>query len=692
MTTQLPGTLPAGRTLRSVQAVALLLVAAFSVTTIPGIRPTPGFHTLLDGWLQGSAYVVLAVVAVLRPVTTPANRMLWSLVSGAVVLRALGFVIFLSIVRTLRPQPSPSAADAAWLAMSVVLLVALWMLVRVRVRRHSTGLTFDALLAGLTVAGVAVALLFRTLERITELPDPDERVATTLAYPLLDVALLVLVSGALVAAGWRSRSTLLLALGVVGFAVVDAVFAYQTTAGTYRPGTPLAALSLVATAGIAFSGWVSEADLEVTGGRVFSHVAIPATLGLVSVAALLYGAVEQVPLAAIVLPALALVVGIGRAVFTVLRERGWAQTMIRAQHEELLRFQALVETSDDFIAMASPGGTVLYLNPAGRRLVGLDPGRDLSEMTIADFLTPEGLRASVEVEQPAVVAHGRWQGESTLRHLAGGPPIPVAISSFLMRHPETGEPFALATVQRDISERLEAQTSLEHLADERQRLLGRLVQAQEDERARIAADVHDDSVQALAAVDLRLGMLRRQLDVRAPDLAATAATLHGSVTLGIERLRHLLFDLESPAVENDLARALEVAAEHVFEGHPPCRITGDTDLDLPEKLRVAAYRIAREAMVNVVKHADAHEVVVDLRLVDAGLEVTVDDDGRGLDPGDTAPRPGHLGIRGMQDRAAVAGGHLSLERREVGGTRVRLWLPTPATSGGDRTNGAEGPV
>ncbi len=169
-----------------------------------------------------------------------------------------------------------------------------------------------------------------------------------------------------------------------------------------------------------------------------------------------------------------------------------------------------METSGDFIAMARPDGAVMYVNPAGRRLVGIED-RDVTAMTIADFLTEEGLTASIEVEQPAVVAQGRWSGQSTLRDHRGGPPIPVAIASFLMREPETGEPFALATVQRDISDRVAAQNELQRLADERQHLLDRLVQAQEDERARIAADVHDDSVQALAAVELRLGLLRRQL-------------------------------------------------------------------------------------------------------------------------------------------------------------------------------------
>jgi PAS domain-containing protein len=76
---------------------------------------------------------------------------------------------------------------------------------------------------------------------------------------------------------------------------------------------------------------------------------------------------------------------------------------LRAANADLVRFQALVEASRDFIAIADLDGTVRYVNPAGRELIGID---DYAETTIADYLTPEGIEASVRVEQPAVLAHG----------------------------------------------------------------------------------------------------------------------------------------------------------------------------------------------------------------------------------------------------------------------------------------------
>jgi PAS domain S-box-containing protein len=680
----------AGFPLRLLGGLAALLVILFSITTLPGVRSDQAFHTGYDGWLQGTAYVVLAFVAVVRPLLVPRDRLVWGLLGLAVCLRALGFVLYLGFVRLEQPPPYPSIADYAWLAMDGVLLAALWILLRRRIRRRSTDIAFAALQTGVTVAGVAVVLLFSTLDTISGADLPDNVVVTNLAYPLLDIAMLVLVSGALVATGIRSWSTVTLALGITGFAVVDAVFVYQVTAGTFHPGTLLAALSLVATGAIAFSGWLREIERPLLPAFEFSRVALSAILGLTAIAALVYGALQHAPLGGILFPAAALVVGIVRGVWTVTSNRDTALTTISATNAELLRFQSLVETSGDFIAMARTDGTVLYVNPAGRRLVGIE-GRDVTAMTIADFLTEEGLAASVEVEQPAVGARGQWSGQSTLRDHRGGPPIPVAIASFLMRDPETGGPFALATVQRDISDRVAAQAALQQLADQRQELLDRLVQAQEDERARIAADVHDDSVQALAAVELRLGLLRRQLQDAPPTLLETANALAGTVTEAIGRLRTLLFDLESPAVDTDLASALGVAAENTFEDRLAWSITGDTDLDVPEGQRVTAYRIAKEAMANVVRHAEASTVGIGLARSSSGFEVVVEDDGRGFDPSTVEPRPGHLGIPAMADRATIAGGRLDLERRTEGGMRVRLWLPSaPADPAGD--GGPEGPA
>ena len=107
------------------------------------------------------------------------------------------------------------------------------------------------------------------------------------------------------------------------------------------------------------------------------------------------------------------------------------------------------------------------------------------------------------------------------------------------------------------------------------------------------------------------------------------------------------------------------------------RVEGDGGRDLEVGTRVTAYRIAKEAMVNARKHAEAQRVVIGLHDRDGGVEVSVADDGRGFDLDTSQDRPGHLGLSSMRGRAAIAGGSVVIESREGGGTIVRLWLPDP---------------
>ncbi|MCW2791327.1 MAG: domain S-box protein [Nocardioides sp.] len=356
---------------------------------------------------------------------------------------------------------------------------------------------------------------------------------------------------------------------------------------------------------------------------------------------------------------------------TTLRQ---TERALRAAVADLTKFQSLVEASSDFIAIADLESRVEYVNPAGRAMIGLPADADVRGTAINDYLTPEG-EASLGVERPAVLDRGHWEGESTLRDLRGGPPIPVAIASFLMRDGETGEPFALASVQRDITERRSADQAVRELAEQRQALLARLVRAQEAERAQIAGDVHDDPVQALAAVDLRLGLLRRQLEKHAPQLLDTLGPVQESVARANDRLRALLFDLEAPDLERGLGSALErAAAEILKDAGVGVVVDAAAEPDADPSTRAVAYRIAREALINVRKHARAHEVTVTISGGEGGLAVEIADDGRGL-AGEAESPPGHHGLSGMRDRAVLAGGQLGISSRPAGGTVVAFWLP-----------------
>jgi len=219
------------------------------------------------------------------------------------------------------------------------------------------------------------------------------------------------------------------------------------------------------------------------------------------------------------------------------------------------------------------------------------------------------------------------------------------------------------------------------LTEARQRALSeRLVEAQDDERARIAADVHDDSVQALAAVDLRLGALRNRLRAQAPEEAAGVETVMDAVHGASVRLRSLLFELETPVLDASLTDGLRDAAAQVFEdGDVAWSVEERGQAHLPQQVRVSAYRIAREAMVNARKHARARHVTVTVDATGRGVEVHVVDDGRGVDATASA-RSGrrHSGVVAMRDRALASGGWWRSRPGPGGaGTAVSFFLPRP---------------
>jgi signal transduction histidine kinase len=173
-------------------------------------------------------------------------------------------------------------------------------------------------------------------------------------------------------------------------------------------------------------------------------------------------------------------------------------------------------------------------------------------------------------------------------------------------------------------------------------------------------------------------MLRRRVADAAPDLVADVDRLHADVRAVSEGLRHLLFELETVPPTVTLTDLLSDAAAHVFE---PTSVDWTVEnapdpreLALAPATRTHAVRVAKEALVNVAKHADARTATVRITVTDEALELRIADDGVGLPAGADQPVPGHRGIAAMRDRVALAGGELHIEPGRPG-TVVTVRLP-----------------
>jgi signal transduction histidine kinase len=232
-------------------------------------------------------------------------------------------------------------------------------------------------------------------------------------------------------------------------------------------------------------------------------------------------------------------------------------------------------------------------------------------------------------------------------------------------HAELLQQQLVATLQRQQAEAVNA-------ANERGRLLSHIVGAQEEERRRIALDVHDDYLQSLTAVRMQLERLVGELD--AQDQRDVANQIVRDVLATTERMRGLVFELRPPALDwAGVASALRLYLEETRERFGLAYELDNRLGDEPSgEVRLNVYRIAQEAITNVRKHAGADWVHVSLASRGGGVLVTIRDDGCGAD---TPPDARSFGLASMRERAESAGGWWRIESGRTGGTTVEFWVP-----------------
>ena len=222
----------------------------------------------------------------------------------------------------------------------------------------------------------------------------------------------------------------------------------------------------------------------------------------------------------------------------------------------------------------------------------------------------------------------------------------------------------------------ERMTALERLGEsdgQLRRALEQLLQVHENERRGLASDLHDDALPALSGIGLQLELVRDRCEDA--DLRASLRESEAQLRAARVRLRHLMLDLIPDALEREgLGSALRHRLEQMaklndIEYEIDDRLTGQP----PAGAAAVLYRIALEALRNVVRHADARLVRVQLRETAGRLAVTVTDDGVGFRP--LAVRPGHLGLSIMQARAEMAGGGIRIDSRPGRGSVIAFWVP-----------------
>jgi PAS domain S-box-containing protein len=322
----------------------------------------------------------------------------------------------------------------------------------------------------------------------------------------------------------------------------------------------------------------------------------------------------------------------------------------RLAEVESRRLGQLVQASDAFVALADREGTLLFVNRAGLMLAGYDT---LPPAAIAELIP--------ELEgQPL-----SWHGEAELRCKAAGERIPVEVTRFPV---SSGEEEMSGIIARDIRIRKGNEARLHSLA-------AQLLTAQEDERSRIARELHDDFTQKLAVLGIEVGALRKY--AAGPEGEALVTRLREQLASLSEDARLLSHQLHPAALEYaGLAGALQshcrdVARQHGLRIHCAMR---HVPVEVPRELSVAFYRIAQEALRNVVRHAAAKSATVTLAGSAGRLRLTVSDDGSGFEG---TPSGQGIGFDSMRERARLIGASLHIDSVPGEGTSVAVEAPCP---------------
>jgi two-component system sensor histidine kinase UhpB len=213
---------------------------------------------------------------------------------------------------------------------------------------------------------------------------------------------------------------------------------------------------------------------------------------------------------------------------------------------------------------------------------------------------------------------------------------------------------------------------MRRLEAERRRAGSAALQAQEEERARVARDLHDEVNQSLTGLLLRLEAAR---EAAPPEMEAELAATKALANQAMRELLSLARQLRPTALDDlGLAAAVAGQVEQLAHGEIEAEFSADGDLsDLGDDAQLVVYRVAQEALSNAARHSGAAHVSVSLRRrQDGGVELEVGDDGRGF-AFDESERG--LGIAGMRERALLIGGELTIESRPSRGTTIRLTVP-----------------
>jgi PAS domain S-box-containing protein len=339
-------------------------------------------------------------------------------------------------------------------------------------------------------------------------------------------------------------------------------------------------------------------------------------------------------------------------------------------------FRALIEHAREAVTIVDERGVVLYQNPSMGRVVGRPPAW-FEGKTPLDLMPPEDAARGREILTRLRGRPGaQLPGEFRLRHRDGSYRVVEGVATNLLHDPAVG---GIILNYRDVTGEREQEHRLRDIEQRRQALLEEIINAEAQQRSRIAEELHDDTIQVMTAALMELDRIERHLRSSDIDAARGAiATARDALTRATDRTRRLTFELRPQLLEaaglgpavRDLANAL-----HRDSG---ANVKVRTRISrYPVDVETLVYRTIREVLINVRKHARAQNVWINIVERRRVLHVRIRDDGRGFR---MKPRPRastHIGIETAGERVRAMTGSFDVASVVGEGTTVEFQLPLP---------------
>jgi PAS domain S-box-containing protein len=351
------------------------------------------------------------------------------------------------------------------------------------------------------------------------------------------------------------------------------------------------------------------------------------------------------------------------------------------QSEALTRFETIYERAPIGIGLISLDGHLRDTNPVMREITGFT-AEELASKNVLDYTLPEDIEETSRLFVGMLAGkYDSYRHEMRLR-AKDGSLVWVDSATVLLRD-QDGKPQVALSMASDTTERHLAEEKLrlqnarlEESERERARLLARTVEVAEQERMRVATELHDGPIQKLTVVGFNLDRLATRIARNEPGAEELMQRIRSDLQTQMFALRRVMSDLRPPILdERNLAAALNDCAAQVFADASIAHVTTcelGCDSPAPE-IETAVYRVVREALINVRRRTDATRVDVVVERVGESLRLLVADDGGDFEHGGSDRE--HFGVLSMQERIGSLGGRLEVASAAGGGTRVEATLP-----------------